>query len=107
MARLISLPPGSPVTSLALAPKTLRRISANWSGSAPVALPPMVNSRANISSQVFTFEVCQVPQTLLSLVIVPIQENLVASKGALFSSGSVIMPRLTLPICVPSFGAML
>ena len=93
------------MTSLTLAPNTLRKISAKVSGSAPVALPPSVNSRRNMSSQLLVGELCQVAQMLVSLVTLPTQVNLVASNLASPSSGSVAMPRLTVASVVPSLGA--
>ena len=80
-------------------------ISAKVSGSAPVALPPSVNSRLNMSSQVLIGDVCQVAQMLVSLVTLPIHASLVASNLASFSSGSVAMPRLTVARVRPSFAA--
>ena len=88
-----------------LAPNRFRMISAKVSGSAPVALPPSVNSRLNMSSQVLTGDVCQVAQMLVSLVTLPIHVSLVASNLASFSSGSVAMPRLTVASVRPSFAA--
>ena len=75
------------------------------SGSAPTALPPRLNSRLNMSSQVLTGEVFQVAQTLVSLVMVPSQVSLVGSKLAALSSGSVTMPRLTVASVRPSLAA--
>ena len=72
------------MTSFTLAPNTLRMISAKLSGSAPTALPPRLNSRLNMSSQVFTGEVFQVAQTVVSLVMVPSQVSLTGSKLAPF-----------------------
>ena len=60
-----------------------------------------------MSAQVLTGEVCQVAQTLVSLVMLPTQLSLVASNLASFISGSVTMPRLTVPSTVPSLGARL
>ena len=52
-----------------------------------------------------TGEVCQVAQMLVSLVTLPIQDSLAGSSLASLSSGSVIMPRLTVASTVPSLGA--
>ena len=81
-------------------------ISAKVSGSAPTALPPRLNSRANMSSHVLTGEVFQVAQTLVSLVMVPSQVSLVGSMLRPLSSGSVTTPRLTVASVRPSFCAM-
>ena len=61
------------------------------------------------SFQVFTGEVCQVTKTLVSLVPLPSQVSLVESNATLAPpiSGSIAMPRLKMPIVVPSFGATL
>src|ERR1700719_809613 len=106
IARLMSLPPGHPVISFIFAPNTLRRSSAKLSVSEPVALPPMVKSLVNISAQVLTGEVYQVAQTLVSLVILPIQVNFIGSNESP-RSGSVAMPRVAVAMTVPSRGARL
>ena len=44
---------------------------------------------------------------LVSLVMLPIHDSLAGSSLASLSSGSVIMPRLTVASTVPSLGATL
>ena len=60
-----------------------------------------------MSDHVLTADVCQVAQRLVSLTMLPSQVSLVASNLASLSSGSVIMPRLTVASTVPSLGATL
>ena len=62
-----------------------------------------------MSSQVFTGAVCQMTNTLASLVPLPSQMNFVASNCAWLPpiSGSIAMPRLNMPMVEPSFGATL
>ena len=79
------------------------------SGSEPEPSPATVNGIARPSAQVFTFAACHVAQTLTSLVPLPIQANLRASKLVLLApiSGYIAMPRANTPSIVPSFGAAL
>ena len=59
------------------------------------------------SVHALTGAVCQIAHTLTSLVMLPIQANFVGSNLASPNSGSVAMPRLTMPTTEPSFGAWL
>jgi hypothetical protein len=79
------------------------------SGSEPEPSPPTVNDFVTMSSQVFTGEVCQATNTLVSLVPLPSQVNFVASNCTLVPpiKGSIAMPRLKVPMVRPSFGATL
>src|ERR1700730_5836677 len=107
IARLMALPPGHPVISFKFAPNTLRRSSAKLSVSEPVALPPLGRAGLRISAQILTGEVYQVAQTLVSLVILPIQVNFIGSNFESPKSGSVAMPRVAVAMTVPSRGARL
>jgi hypothetical protein len=84
-------------------------MTEKMSGSEPEPSPATVNGVARASLQVFTFDACQVAQTLTSLVPLPIQANLRASKLAPPApiSGSIAMPRANTPSVAPSFGAAL
>ena len=81
----------------------------NMSSSEPGPCPPTVNGIESMSFQLLTLEVRQVTHTDVSLLTLPIQvkrreSNLLASVP---SSGSIDMPRPTMPNVVPSLGATL
>jgi hypothetical protein len=62
-----------------------------------------------MSFHVLTGEVCQIANTLCSLVVLISQVNFVASNcvALLPISGSIAMPRPNVPMVVPSLGATL
>ena len=77
--------------------------------SALPPVPPTTSSFFRVSSNLVTPLVCQATQTLTSLFALPIQLNLVESKLApgMPNSESNAIPRATVPMTVPSFGATL
>ena len=87
----------------------LRIMVANMSGSEPEPSPPTVKSVFSMSSQVFTFEVCQVAHRLTWSLTLPSQVKRRASYCVALPpiSGSIAMPRPIMPIAVPSLGATL
>src|SRR3954454_20020586 len=76
IASATSLLPGYPLTTFSLAPNAFFNMAAKISGSEPEPSAPTVNGLFSKSAQFFTCEVCQIAQTLLSLVALPSQENL-------------------------------
>ena len=92
-----------------MAPNTFLIMVAKMSGSEPEPSPATVKGMARRSSQVFTLDMRDVAQTLISLVTLPIQANLRESYWVLLVpiSGSIAMPRENTPMAVPSLGAAL
>src|SRR6266404_1276119 len=70
----------------------------------PSTSPPAVNGVLSMSAQVFTGDVCQVAQKLISLAPLPSQVNRMASNCTLAVpiNGSIGRPRPNVPNTVPS-----